>query len=131
MMTALLTIAALLPGYLVAVVLMMAGTFAITLRAPAFAVHDFRVRSQYKLIHDLVWLLCATAGGFVTARITTIVGVFIPWLPCAALAVVMILVLWSNSWEMRQRGIVHQILMSILSVAGVAGGYILQTLKQH
>jgi hypothetical protein len=131
MMTALLTGAALLPGYLVAVALLMIVTFAITLRTPAFAVHDFRIRGRYKLVHNLAWLVCAAAGGYVTAMMTQIVGVVIPWLPCAVLAIVMILVLWSNSWEMRQRGIAHQILMSIVSVAGVAAGYVLQMPKQH
>ena len=48
-----------------------------------------------------------------------------PWFSGALLAGAMILVLWTNAWEMRQRGAVHQILMSLMSVAGVAGGYVL------
>ena len=132
MMTALLTAAALLPGYIVAVVLLMAVSFAITSRVPAFVVHDYRIRKRYKLTQDLVWLMCATAGGYVTAFMTPIVGgVFIPWLPCAALAIVLIVMLWSNSWEMRQRGITHQILISIVTIAGVAAGYLLQAPAQQ
>ncbi len=132
MMTALLTAAALLPGYIVAVALLMAASFAITSRVPAFVVHDYRIRIRYKLTQDLIWLMCAAAGGYVTAFMTPVVGgVFIPWLPCAALAIVLILVLWGNSWEMRQRGIAHQILMTIATVAGVAAGYILQLPRQQ
>jgi hypothetical protein len=34
-------------------------------------------------------------------------------------------VLWLNAWEMRQRGLGHQISMSIASAAGVAVGFML------
>jgi hypothetical protein len=36
-----------------------------------------------------------------------------------------ILVLWTNTWEMRQHGAIHQTLMSLASAAGVAAGYLL------
>jgi hypothetical protein len=123
MMTVFLIAGSLIPGYLVAVGLLMAATFGITSLAPAFAVKEYRIRKRYKLVQDLVWLVCATAGGFVTAAVA---GAAQVWLAGIVLAGAMILVLWTNSWEMRQRGIVHQILMSLVSAAGVATGCMLQ-----
>ncbi len=69
MMTSLFVAGALLPGYLIAVALLMTATFGITSLAPAFVVKDYRIRKRYKLTQDLVWLLCAAAGGYVTALI--------------------------------------------------------------
>lgn len=100
----------------------MAATFAITAASPAFAAREHRIRRTYKLVQELLWLECATAGGFVAAAVS---GATMPWFSGALLAGIMILVLWTNTWEMRQRGAVHQVLMSLMSAAGVAAGYIL------
>jgi hypothetical protein len=122
MITGVLIAAALALGYAVAVGLMMAATFGITAVSPAFVTKEHRIRQSYKLVHDLIWLVCATAGGFVTAAVS---GTTMPWFSGTLLAGAMIFVLWTNTWEMRQRGAVHQILMSLVSAAGVAAGYIL------
>jgi uncharacterized membrane protein YfcA len=114
--------AALALGYAVAVGLSMAATFGITAVSPAFVTREYRIRPAYKLVQEVVWLVCATAGGFVAA---TVSGATMPWFAGALLAGTMILVLWTNNWEMRQRGAVHQILMSLVSAAGVAAGYLL------
>jgi len=34
-------------------------------------------------------------------------------------------VLWMNAWEMRQRGLGHQLAMSLVSAAGVAVGFLI------
>ena len=39
------------------------------------------------------------------------------------LALVFVTMLWRNSWEARQRGMAHQILMSLVSIVGVVAGY--------
>ena len=39
------------------------------------------------------------------------------------LAASLIGMLWFNTWEARQRGMAHQILMSLVSILGVVGGY--------
>jgi hypothetical protein len=122
MITGVLIAAALALGYAVAVGLSLAATFSLTAMSPAFVTKEHRIRQGYKLVHDLLWLVCATAGGFVAAAVS---GAAMPWFSGTLLAGAMILVLWTNTWEMRQRGAAHQILMSLLSVAGVATGYIL------
>jgi hypothetical protein len=121
--TALLIAAALALGYAVTVGLSMAATFAVTAATPtAFVTKEHRIRSAYKLIQALLWLFCATVGGFVTAAVS---GAAMPWFSGVVLAMTLITVLWTNTWEMRQRGVVHQVLMSLLSGVGVAAGYIL------
>jgi hypothetical protein len=35
--------------------------------------------------------------------------------------------LWINTWEARQRGIAHQLLMSVVSLLGVAAGFKLKS----
>jgi hypothetical protein len=44
------------------------------------------------------------------------------WLIGGLLAALLILVLWTNTWEMRQRGLGYQLLMSAVTVAGVGAG---------
>jgi hypothetical protein len=41
------------------------------------------------------------------------------------LAAILVAVLWRNVWEMRQRGLGHQLVMSVGSVAGVALGFMI------
>jgi hypothetical protein len=122
MITIALIAAALALGYAVAVGLSMAATFGIAAMSPAFVTREYRIRPAYKLVQELVWLVCATAGGIVAAAVS---GAAMPWFAGALLAGTMILVLWTNTWEMRQRGAMHQILMSLVSAAGVAVGYFL------
>jgi hypothetical protein len=121
MITDVLIAAALALGYAVAVSLWMAAIFGITAVSPALVTREHRIRPAYKLLEELLWLVCAAAGGCVTAGVS---GATMPWLLGTLLAGIMILVLWTNSWERRQRGPVHQILMSLASVAGVATGYL-------
>jgi hypothetical protein len=110
-------------GYTVTVGLAMVATFALTAASPAFVVREYRIRQRYKLVQELLWLACATAGGYATATVT---GTVYPWLSAILLAVMLILVLWTNTWEMRQRGLANQLLMSVMSIAGVATGFVLR-----
>ena len=110
-------------GYLVAVGISLLLTFAVTLSLPKFVEADHLIRNSYKLVHEGFWLLAAGAGGYVTA----VVGKGIhPWLTEAALIAALLWVLWDNSWEARQRGMAHQVLITVFTVFGVAGGYLLQ-----
>jgi hypothetical protein len=114
---------ALILGYSVAVGLLMIVAFGVAWKAPGFVVKDYRIRKRYKVTEELAWLLCATAGGYVAA---TVSGRTWPWLVGGLLATGMIVILWRNHWEMRQRGILHQMLMSVISVVGVAAGFVLR-----
>ena len=120
--------AALLAGYLVAVVLSLITTFGIGSAFPGLVVEDYRVRSRYKLLQDVVWLVCSTAAGYVTALVADDKS---PLLVGGLLTGILIGVLWANSWEARQRGMAHQILMSVASVAGVTIGYFLKLERRY
>lgn len=114
---------AILLGYAVTVTSSLLATMGITAGAPQFAVHDFRVRGSYKFVHELIWFCCALLGGFVASMAG--MGVYV-WKAEFGLSAFLLLMLWRNTWEARQRGTAHQILISVLTVAGVLGGYALQ-----
>jgi len=114
---------ALFLGYVVAVGLSMAATLGITAASRDFVVKDFRIRHEFKLVQDAIWLVCVMAGGYVSA---VAAGKNHPWLTAIGLAIILIGVLWINAWEMRQRGLPHQIAISLLSAAGVAAGFALR-----
>ena len=113
---------ALFLGYVVAVALSMAATFGITAVSRSFVSKNYRIRRGYKFFQDATWLGCATAGGYVAALVH---GDASPWTVGSALAVILVGVLWMNVWEMRQRGLGHQLLMSAGAVAGVAAGFMI------
>jgi hypothetical protein len=113
---------ALFLGYAVAVALSMAATFGITAVSPGFVSKNNRINPGYKFLQDAVWLVCAVAGGYVAALVN---GESHSWLVGSALVAILVAVLWMNVWEMRQRGLGHQLVMSAGSVAGVAVGFML------
>jgi hypothetical protein len=113
---------ALFLGYFVAVGLAMAATFGITAFSRDFVAKDYRIQTQYKYVQDGVWLVCATAGGYVAALVS---GPIHFWVVGAGLAAILLGVLWMNAWEMRQRGLGHQISMSLASLVGVALGFLI------
>jgi hypothetical protein len=113
---------ALFLGYAVTVGLSMAATFGITAASRSFVSRNYRIRARYKWVQDAVWLACATAGGYSAALVAggshaLVVG--------SALVAILVGVLWLNAWEMRQRGLGHQISMSLASVAGVTAGFLI------
>jgi hypothetical protein len=114
---------ALLAGYLVAVLLSLVVTLGIGSAFPGSVVENYHVRSGYKLLQDGIWLVCATAAGYVTALVADGKP---PLLVGGLLAGILVGVLWANSWESRQRGMAHQILISVASVAGVTIGFLLK-----
>lgn len=123
MITGTLIAVALIFGYLVAVGLSMMATFGITKTAPGFVVKDFRLKNRYKLAQQMVWLVCVTTGAALSAVVSA--PAMHPWFVGALLAVLFVAVPWTNPWETRQRGLGQQLVMSIVSVAGVAAGYYL------
>jgi hypothetical protein len=122
MITASYIALALFLGYVVAVGLAMVATFGITAASRTFVVENHRIKTRYKYAQDAVWLVCATAGGYVAALIN---GPSHSWLVGAGLVAIFVGVLWRNVWEMRQRGLGHQISMSLVSAVGVAAGFFL------
>jgi hypothetical protein len=113
-------------GYAVAVGLLMAATFGITSASPAFVAKDYRIRRRYKFVQDAIWLVCITVGAYATALIIGKDHAWLNWIAGPALVAILIGVLWINSWEMRQRGVGHQVLISAMTVAGVAAGFALR-----
>jgi hypothetical protein len=113
---------ALVLGYTVTVGLAMAATFGITTALPGFAAKDHRIQPGYKYVQDAIWLLCATAGGYSASLVN---GQTYSWIVAPALSAVLIAILWINAWEMRQRGLGHQIVMSFAAIAGVTAGFFL------
>ena len=112
---------AVLAGYIVAVGLILLSTMAIASAAPRFVVANHRVRGSYKLLHECMWFLSAMTGAFVTARIGSEVQ---PIRLELVLSGALLVILWRNTWEARQRGIAHQILITILTVAGCGGEHL-------
>lgn len=123
MMTVIFAGIALFLGYAVTVGLTLATTFAISSTSHDFVLRDYRIRRRFKFTQDALWLLYSIAGGYVT---TWVASQNHPLVASAALAALLITVLWRNTREMRERGIPHQLVMTILSIAGVAIGYILR-----
>ncbi|MEI9977937.1 MAG: hypothetical protein WDN23_02890 [Edaphobacter sp.] len=109
-------------GYVVTVALTMAATFGMTAASPTFAAKDHRIRRSYKYAQDAIWLLCTTAGGYAASLIN---GQAYSWIVAPSLSAILIAILWVNAWEMRQRGLGHQIVMSLAAIAGVTTGFFL------
>ncbi len=123
MINAVLLASALILGYVVSVGILMATTFWITSCAPKFVAREYRIRKRYKLVELVAWFVCAAGGGYVTAAVA---GLARAWQPGILLAAALVLVAWTNTWEMRQRGIIYQVGITIVSLAGVAAGFLLR-----
>jgi hypothetical protein len=113
---------ALFLGYAVAIALSMAATFGITAVSPNFVAKNNRISRGYKYTQDAVWLVCAMAGGYVASLVN---GEDHRWLVGSGLVAILVGVLWMNAWEMRQRGLGHQLVMSLVSAVGVAVGFVI------
>ena len=111
---------ALVLGYGLTVLCMLAATFGLTSASPAFVAKEHRITDGYKRLQALVWLACVTAGAFVTCAVAQ--GRY-QWIVPSVLAAAFVGMLWHNRWEAQQRGLAHQILMSLVAVLGVAAGF--------
>jgi hypothetical protein len=100
----------------------MAATFGITAVSPNFVAKNNRISRGYKYTQDAVWLVCAMAGGSGASLVN---GVDHRWLVGSGLVAILVGVLWMNAWEMRQRGLGHQLVMSLVSAVGVAVGFVI------
>jgi hypothetical protein len=120
MITGTLILVAILLGYGIAVGCSLVATFGLGAASPEFVVRDHRITAGYKRVQALIWLVCATAGGFVTCAAAQ--GAH-EWFVGGLLTAGLIGMLWLNTWEARQRGMAHQILMSLVSLIGVVAGY--------
>ena len=120
MITGTLILVAVVLGYGMAVGCSLVATFGLASASPGFVARDHRITPGYKRVQALIWGACATAGGFVTCAVAQGTR---EWLVGALLTAGLIGILWFNSWESRQRGLAHQILMSLVSLIGVLAGY--------
>ena len=112
---------ALFLGYALAVGGLLVATFGLTASVrPDFVAKQHRITPKFKRLQAVVWLICVTVGAFVTCMVAQ--GAH-PWVVPVLLTAAFVGILWKNTWEARQRGMAHQILMSVLSVVGVAVGY--------
>ncbi|CAN5758593.1 hypothetical protein BH10ACI4_BH10ACI4_15450 [soil metagenome] len=119
MITGILILAALILGYVLTVLCSLAATLALTSAAPGFVTQNFKITASYKRVQALIWLPCVTAGSFVTCSVAQKNH---PLMAAILLAIVLIGVLWFNTEEAQQRGIAHQMLMSVVTVVGAAVG---------
>lgn len=124
MITGTFVLFALILGYGVAVGLLMLATFGVTKAAPAFVAKEHVQNPRYRVLQEVVWFVCATAGGYVSAWVAGPAAH--PWLVGVALAAALMTVLWSNKWEVAQRGLGHQIVMTFVTIAGVSAGLALR-----
>jgi|ERR1700692_475004 hypothetical protein len=113
---------ALFLGYAVVVALWMAATFGISAVSRDFVSKNHRINRGYKYAQDAVWLVCAIAGGYVASLVN---GESHRWLVGSGLVAIVVAVLWMNVWEMRQRGLGHQLVLSLVSAVGVAIGFLI------
>lgn len=110
-------------GYGVTVLLSLAATFGITAASRGFVSKNHRIRRGYKYMQDGFWLLCSMAGGYAAAMVHEGAHAV---LVATGLVVILVGALWLNVWEVRQRGLGHQIAMSIATAVGVAAGFVLR-----
>ena len=111
-------------GYLLVVACSLAATIGIAAAAPHFVARQHHLRPGYKLLHEAMWTVWSIGAGFVAAVVAG--PSVLAWVAGIALTALLIFVLWSNTWEARQRGLPHQILISALTLAGVAAGVFLR-----
>ena len=114
---------AVLVGYGVAVGCLLLATFALTSATPRMVIQEHRVTNRYKWVQSLMWLGCSTIGGVVACAVALGANSLVVE---ALLGAALISILWINTWEARQRGIAHQVLMSVVSLLGVAAGFKLE-----
>ena len=112
--------AALFLGYLATVACTLLATFALTSASPAMVSQNFRITAKYKRAQAIIWFLSVIAGAGVTCAVAEGTS---PWITQGAMMAGLIAILWLNTWEARQRGMAHQILMSVMSILGVLVGY--------
>ncbi|MBS1800900.1 MAG: hypothetical protein JSS95_13880 [Acidobacteria bacterium] len=128
MLTAALIVVSLVLGYVVTVALSMVSTFAIVHFRRGLVVQDRRLRTRYKLLQDLLWIVYSAVGGY----LALLAANHAP-LPLTAmlLAAILILVLWKNSQETRQVGLLYMLLTSACIIAGIAAAYMLRIWQTH
>lgn len=118
MITATLLLFALILGYAVTVILSLALTFAFHF-APNFIFSNARIQPRFKVVQELIWLVCCIAGGLAASLLSATS----PWITALALIAVLNFMLWKNEAEARQRGYEHQIAITIVTAIGVAVGF--------
>lgn len=123
MLSAALIFVSLVVAYVVVAALTTLSTLILVTVKPSFAVENNRLRSRYKLLQDLFWLVFSAVGGYVAVTGATEAS---PMIAAALLVALLLAVIWANRAEARQRGMLHMLLTSLCIMGGVAGGYLLR-----
>jgi hypothetical protein len=128
MLSAALIIVSLILGYVVTVALSMVSTFAIVHLRRSIVLDDNRLSTRYKLLQDLLWVLCSAIGGYLALLVAQHASLL---LTAALLAAILIFMLWKNSAETRQVGLLYMLLTSACIVIGIASAYFIRTLQMR
>ncbi len=112
-------------AYSVVVFGMLGATFGFGALKPGFVVKRFKIGTGYKRIHSVAWLLLVILAGFVAVATEVLLQGGYSWAVCVLLAGLLLAGLWRNKLEARQRGTVHQVLMSVATIVGVGVGFYL------
>ncbi|MDE1177864.1 MAG: hypothetical protein PW789_14895 [Edaphobacter sp.] len=123
MLSAALILVSFLMGYIVVVSLIAFSNFVIPTYLRTFAVRNNQLSTGYKLLQDLLWLVCSLIGGYIVVAGSIEAR---PRITAILLAVALLIVMWRNMSEVRQRGLFHMMLSSLGIIIGVAGAYLLQ-----
>jgi len=120
MLSAALITVSLIIGYVVVIALTMVSIFTIAKLHPHFVVKNHRLRARYKLLQDIFWFGFALIGGYVAIMAAAEASTS---LTSALLVVILLIALWKNSEETKQRGLPHMLLASASIVAGIGAAY--------
>jgi uncharacterized membrane protein YfcA len=126
MLSAALIVVSLILGYVVTVTLSMVSTFAIVHFRRGIVVEDRRLTTRYKLLQNLLWIVHSAIGGYLALLVANHAPLL---LTAVLLAAILILMLWKNTHETRQVGLLYMLLTSACVVAGIATAYLIRALQ--
>lgn len=107
-------------GYTIPVSSALLFSMAAGALAPKQVAQDGCMRPGFLVAYTSLWTLASMLAGFVTASIASV----LPWAACAAVAVLLLIVLWSNRDEMKRRQPLLQMIgMSLGTISGIFVGY--------
>ena len=118
------TTISLVAGYAIVAGLIALTTFGLASMMPILAVANGRLRGGYKLLTMILWLIFSALGAYVACTIATMAS---PRNAAAALAIVLLIVVWRNKSETKQTGLLAMLGLSLCIIAGVAAGFVLRT----
>ena len=128
MLSAALITVSLILGYLVVIAFTMVSVFTIATLHPHFPVENYRLRTRYKLLQSMLWFVFAFIGGYLAILAAAEASTL---LTSGLLAVILVIALWRNPSEAKQRGLLHMLLASASIVAGISAAYAIRAWQLH